>query len=60
MTGSEDVKRVANTEIIDFLNARIKALESRVEYLEIQNQWIKQEFNINNINNNEKRKNHTH
>ncbi len=50
MTGSEDVKRVANSNVVDFLNARIKALENRVEYLEIQNQWIEQEFNINNLN----------
>jgi len=50
MTGSEDVKRVVNSSVVDFLNARIKALENRVEYLEIQNQWIEQEFNINNLN----------
>jgi chaperonin cofactor prefoldin len=50
MTGSEDIKRVVNTDIVDFLNARIEALESRVEYLEIQNQWIEQEFNISNLN----------
>lgn len=50
MTGSEDVKRVANANVVDFLNARIQALESRVEYLEIQNEWIEQEFNINNLN----------
>tara|TARA_X000001382_G_scaffold130904_1_gene127730 strand:+ start:1257 stop:1412 length:156 start_codon:yes stop_codon:yes gene_type:complete len=36
MTHSEDVKRVANNGTIDFLNARVKALESRVEFLEAQ------------------------
>ena len=34
MTHYEDVKRVASNETIDFLNARIDALEKRVEYLE--------------------------
>jgi hypothetical protein len=43
MTYSEDVNRAASTDTIDFLNARIKALERRVEYLEAQNE-------INNLN----------
>jgi len=34
MTHYEDVKRVASNETIDYLNARIEALEKRVEYLE--------------------------
>jgi len=34
MTHYEDVKRVASNETIDFLNARIEALERRVKYLE--------------------------
>lgn len=34
MTHYEDVKRAATPTTIDYLNARIKALESRVEYLE--------------------------
>ena len=34
MTHFEDVKRAATPTTIDFLNARIEALESRVEYLE--------------------------
>ena len=38
MTYSEDVNRAASTDTIDFLNARIKALERRVEYLEAQNE----------------------
>jgi uncharacterized small protein (DUF1192 family) len=46
MTGSEDVKRVANTYIIDFLNARIQALESRVEYLEAELQ-VNREITFN-------------
>ena len=36
MTYSEDVKRALSTDTIDFLNARIKALEKRVEFLEAQ------------------------
>jgi hypothetical protein len=43
MTYSEDVNRAASPDTIDFLNARIKALEKRVEYLEAQNE-------INNLN----------
>tara|TARA_R100000654_G_scaffold71224_1_gene101989 strand:- start:9969 stop:10109 length:141 start_codon:yes stop_codon:yes gene_type:complete len=34
MTHIEDVKRAANNDTIDYLNARIKALENRVQYLE--------------------------
>lgn len=34
MTYSEDVKRVMSPQIVDFLNARIEALEKRVQYLE--------------------------
>ena len=34
MTHYEDVKRAATPKTIDYLNARIEALESRVEYLE--------------------------
>ena len=36
MTYSEDVKRTATPDTIDFLNARVKALEKRVEFLEAQ------------------------
>jgi len=38
MTYSEDVNRAASTDTIDYLNARIKALEKRVEFLESQNE----------------------
>ena len=34
MTHIEDVKRAANNDTLDYLNARIKALENRVQYLE--------------------------
>ena len=34
MTHYEDVKRTATPSAIDYLNARIEALENRVEYLE--------------------------
>ena len=34
MTHYEDVKRAATTTTIDYLNARIEALEGRVQYLE--------------------------
>ena len=34
MTHSEDIKRVSTPEIIDFLNARVEALEKRVRLLE--------------------------
>jgi len=36
MTYIEDVKRASSTDTIDYLNARIKALEKRVEFLEAQ------------------------
>jgi len=38
MTYSEDVNRAVSTDTIDFLNARIEALEKRVEFLEAQNE----------------------
>jgi len=38
MTYSEDVNRAASTDTIDYLNARIKALEKRVEFLEAVNE----------------------
>jgi len=34
MTHSEDIKRLASNDTIDYLNARIEALENRVEYLQ--------------------------
>ena len=34
MTYSEDVKRAATPSMIDYLNARVEALENRVQYLE--------------------------
>lgn len=34
MTYSEDVNRAASVDTIDFLNARIDALQKRVEFLE--------------------------
>jgi len=34
MTHYEDVKRAATPTTIDYLNARIEALEGRVQYLE--------------------------
>jgi|TARA_R110000772_G_scaffold18578_2_gene52520 hypothetical protein len=43
MTYSEDVKRTATYDTIDFLNMRIEALEKRIEFLEAQNE-------INNLN----------
>jgi chaperonin cofactor prefoldin len=36
MTYSEDVKRASSTDTVDYLNARIEALEKRVEFLEAQ------------------------
>jgi uncharacterized small protein (DUF1192 family) len=36
MTYSEDVKRALSTDTVDYLNARIEALEKRVEFLEAQ------------------------
>ncbi len=50
MTYSEDVNRASSTDTLDFLNARIEALEKRVQFLELQNKWIENEFNINNLN----------
>lgn len=47
MTYSEDVKRASSTDTIDFLNARVEALEKRVEFLEAQ---LEVEY-LNNINN---------
>lgn len=38
MTYSEDVRRTATYDTIDFLNMRIEALEKRVEFLEAQNE----------------------
>jgi len=43
MTYSEDVRRTATYDTIDFLNMRIEALEKRVEFLEAKNE-------INNLN----------
>mgnify|MGYP006908214334 CR=1 FL=1 len=34
MTHYEDVKRAATPTTVDYLNARIEALEKRVQYLE--------------------------
>jgi len=34
MTHYEDVKRAATPSMIDYLNARVEALESRIQYLE--------------------------
>ena len=36
MTYIEDVKRASSTDTIDYLNARIDALQKRVEFLEAQ------------------------
>jgi len=36
MTYSEDVNRAASVDTIDFLNARVDALQKRVEFLEAQ------------------------
>jgi len=36
MTYIEDVKRASSTDTIDYLNARVEALEKRVEFLEAQ------------------------
>tara|TARA_R100000541_G_scaffold3742_3_gene11016 strand:+ start:3468 stop:3602 length:135 start_codon:yes stop_codon:yes gene_type:complete len=38
MTYSEDVKRSSSPDTIDYLNARIDALQKRVEYLEALNE----------------------
>ena len=34
MTYSEDVKRTSSPDTVDYLNARIDALQKRVEFLE--------------------------
>ena len=34
MTHSEDIIRVSTNDTVDFLNARIKAMEKRIKYLE--------------------------
>jgi len=34
MTHSEDIFRVSTNDTVDFLNARIKAMEKRIQYLE--------------------------
>jgi len=47
MTHYEDVKRAATPTTIDYLNARIEALENRVQYLEA---ILEVEY-LNNINN---------
>jgi hypothetical protein len=47
MTHFEDVKRAATPTTIDYLNARIKALENRVQYLEA---ILEVEY-LNNVNN---------
>ena len=36
MTYIEDVKRASSSDTIDYLNARIDALQKRVEFLEAQ------------------------
>ncbi len=36
MTYSEDVKRSSSPDTIDYLNARVEALEKRVQFLEAQ------------------------
>jgi len=36
MTYSKDVKRSSSPDTIDYLNARIDALQKRVEFLEAQ------------------------
>ena len=38
MTYSEDVNRAASVDTINFLNARIDALQKRVEFLEALNE----------------------
>ena len=43
MTYSEDVKRTSSPDTIDYLNARIEALENKVKELET-------ELRINNLN----------
>lgn len=36
MTYKEDVKRASSPDTIDYLNARVDALQKRVEFLEAQ------------------------
>ena len=47
MTHSEDIKRVSTPETIDFLNARVQALEKRVRLLEAKLE-VEQERNLYN------------
>ena len=42
MTHLEDVKRATSPDTIDYLNARVQALEKRVEFLEAQLEISKQ------------------
>lgn len=42
MTYKEDVKRATSPDTIDFLNARVDALQRRVEFLEAQLEVSKQ------------------
>jgi hypothetical protein len=46
MTYSEDVNRAASNQTIDYQNARISALETRVEFLEAQLE-VSKEINFN-------------
>jgi polyhydroxyalkanoate synthesis regulator phasin len=49
MTHSEDVKRVSTPETIDFLNARVEALERRVRLLEAKLEVEQQRNLYNNL-----------
>lgn len=51
MTYSEDVLRVSSPQLVDFLNARIEALEKRVELLEAKLEAERQVNQYNNYNN---------
>lgn len=42
MTYKEDIKRATSPDTIDFLNARVDALQRRVEFLEAQLEVSKQ------------------
>jgi len=42
MTYKEDVKRATSLDTIDYLNARVDALQRRVEFLEAQLEVSKQ------------------
>lgn len=42
MTYKEDVKRASSPDTIDYLNARVDALQRRVEFLEAQLEVSKQ------------------